>query len=152
MTVIYVDYFIHTGTKLFEENVIKKLYQLFEIGKTAAVSFKYIELNVLNYPESIDFITISPERKSQKYHNQTSVKEQHFRLVIDQVNWLTSQTRLDISFGMLNLSCNIKGSPTVNELIEANAMIKKIKNRGSKLVFSKLGTVDDLKLVICFIC
>ena len=39
MTVIHVDDFIHTRTKLFEKNVLKKLYQLFEIGKAAAVSF-----------------------------------------------------------------------------------------------------------------
>lgn len=67
MAVIHLDYFIHTRTKLFGENVLEKLHQLFEIGKTAAGSFKYIDLNVLDdgseieiclkdYAESIDFV------------------------------------------------------------------------------------------------
>lgn len=56
-----------------------------------------------------------------------------------------AKSRLGILFSMLHLTRNIKRSHTVSELIEANKMIKKIKNRGSKLVFSKLGTVDDLK-------
>lgn len=36
----------------------------------------------------------------------------------------------------------------MNDLTEANKIIKKIENRDSKLLFLKLGTVDDLKSVI----
>lgn len=49
---------------------------------------------------------------------------------------------------MLTLNCNIYQNPTVNDFIEANKIIKKIENRDSKLVYSKLGKVDILKLVI----
>ena len=49
---------------------------------------------------------------------------------------------------MLNLGCNINQNPTVNDLIDANKIIKNIKNRDSKLVFPKLGMVDNLKSVI----
>ena len=62
-------------------------------------------------------------------------------------NWLASQTRPDISFDVLNLSCDINKNPVVSHLIEANKMILKIKNKESKLVFPNLGTVDDLKIV-----
>ena len=62
-------------------------------------------------------------------------------------NWLASQTRPDISFDVLNLSCDINKNPVVSHLIEANKMIRKIKNKESKLVFPNVGTVDDLKIV-----
>ena len=62
-------------------------------------------------------------------------------------NWLASQTRPDISFDVLNLSCDINKNPVVSHLIEANKMIRKIKTKESKLVFPNLGTVDDLKIV-----
>ena len=64
-----------------------------------------------------------------------------------QANWLASQTRLDISFDVLNLSWDINKNLVVNHLIEANKMIGKVKNKESKLVFPNLGTVDDLKFV-----
>ena len=49
---------------------------------------------------------------------------------------------------MLNLSCHINRNPNVNDLIEANEIIKKSKNTDSKLVFLKLEKAYDLKLVI----
>ena len=83
-----------------------------------------------NYADKIDFITISQERKCQKYQNLISMAEQTplFK-VIGPVNWFASQTRADISFDMLSLNCNIKRNPTGNDLIEANKMTEKIKNQ-----------------------
>ena len=49
---------------------------------------------------------------------------------------------------MLNVGCNINQNPTVNDLIDTNKIIKKIKSRDSKLVSPKLGIVNNLKSVI----
>ena len=158
MTVIHVDDFIHAGTEAFKKQVLNNLQKVFEIGKTAEISFKYIGLNIWyhtnhieicqkDYADSIKYITISQQRKSEKFHLLNSDEEHILRKVIGQANWLASQTRPDISFDVLNLSCDINKNPVVSHLIEANKMILKIKNKESKLVFPNLGTVDDLKIV-----
>ena len=158
MTVIHVDDFIHAGTEAFKKQVLNNLQKVFEIGKTAEISFKYIGLNIWyhtnhieicqkDYADSIKYITISQQRKSEKFHLLNSDEEHILRKVIGQANWLASQTRPDISFDVLNLSCDINKNPVVSHLIEANKMIRKIKTKESKLVFPNLGTVDDLKIV-----
>ena len=79
MTVIYVDDFIHAGTEAFEKQVLNNLQKVFDIGKTTETSFKYIRLNISyhtnhieicqkDYADSIKYITISQQRKSEKFH------------------------------------------------------------------------------------
>ena len=46
MTVIHVDDFIHASTEAFKKQVLNNLQKVFEIGKTAEISFKYIGLNI----------------------------------------------------------------------------------------------------------
>ena len=158
MTVIHVDGSIYAGTEAFEKQVLNNLQKVFVIGKTAETSFKCIGLNISYHPnhieicqkdyaDSIKYITISQQRKSEKFHLLNFDEEHILQSVIGQANWLASQTRPDISFDVLNLSCDINKNPVVSHLIEANRMIRKIKNKESKLVFPNLGTVDDLKIV-----
>ena len=153
-----VDDSIHAVTEAFEKKVLNNLQKVFVIGKRAESSFKCIGLNTSyhtnhieicqkDYADSIKYITISQQRKSEKFHLLNSDEEHILRKVIGQANWLASQTRPDISFDVLNLSCDINKNPVVSHLIEANKMILKIKNKESKLVFPNLGTVDDLKIV-----
>ena len=153
-----VDDSIHAVTEAFEKKVLNNLQKVFVIGKRAETSFKCIGLNTSyhtnhieicqkDYADSIKYITISQQRKSEKFHLLNSDEEHILRKVIGQANWLASQTRPDISFDVLNLSCDINKNPVVSHLIEANKMILKIKNKESKLVFPNLGTVDDLKIV-----
>ena len=158
MTVIHVDDFINAITEAFEKQVFNNLQKVFEIGKTAETSFKYIGLNISyhtnyieicqkDYADSIKYITISQQRKLEKFYQLNSDEGHILRSVIGQASWLASQTRPDISSDVLNLSCDINKNPVVSHLIEANKMIWKIKNKESKLVFPNLGTVDDLKIV-----
>ena len=153
-----VDDSIHAVTEAFEKKVLNNLQKVFVIGKRAETSFKCIGLNTSyhtnhieicqkDYADSIKYITISQQRKSEKFHLLNSDEEHILRKVIGQANWLASQTRPDISFDVLNLSCDINKNPVVSHLIEANKMIRKIKTKESKLVFPNLGTVDDLKIV-----
>ena len=54
-------------------------------------------------------------------------------------------SRPKICFDVLNLSLHINKNPVVNDLIDANHMLKKIKSKGSMLNFPNFGSVDDLK-------
>ena len=134
MTVIHVDDFINAITEAFEKQVFNNLQKVFEIGKTAETSFKYIGLNISyhtnyieicqkDYADSIKYITISQQRKLEKFYQLNSDEEHILRSVIGQASWLASQTRPDISSDVLNLSCDINKNPVVSHLIEANKMI-----------------------------
>ena len=113
-----VDDSIHAVTEAFEKKVLNNLQKVFVIGKRAETSFKCIGLNTSyhtnhieicqkDYADSIKYITISQQRKSEKFHLLNSDEEHILRKVIGQANWLASQTRPDISFDVLNLSCDI---------------------------------------------
>ena len=95
MTVIHVDDFTRAGPETFEKQVLNNLQKVFEIGKTAETLFKYIGLNISyhtnhieacqkDYADSTKYITISQQRKSEKFHQLNSDEAHILRSVIGQ--------------------------------------------------------------------
>ena len=78
------------------------------------------------YLKSIQPIQISPGRANQKADpcNEDEIKK--YRSLVGQINWLSTQSRPDVSFDALELSCNMSNTKVEN-LIQANINIKKLK-------------------------
>ena len=68
------------------------------------------------------------------------------RTLIGQLNWLCINTRPDISYDVLELSCDLK-KPKVRNLIKANKVLKKTKLNKCNLFFPKLGNLNNIKLI-----
>lgn len=152
----HVDDFIHAGTKLFEERVLHKIKESFQIGKIERYSFKYIGWNIksssehttvdqADFIEKLEEIPITVKRASNKHDSLNKQERKQLRAAIGQCNWVASQTRPDISYDVIELSmiCN---DPLVQHIVNVNKVIKKLKLTMCQLMFPKL--VGNLKIVV----
>ena len=160
MLVVHVDDFIHSGSKKFDEEVVKKFRETFQTSKTEQSIFKYVGLNIENHDDHIQVsqdkfvrnfenIPISPSRLSQKNSKLTSEELALLRSLVGQANWIASQTRPDINYDVLELSMCLSRQPEVRHLIQANKLVRKIKADDFGIKFSKIEQSDgELKLVV----
>ena len=119
-------------------------------------SFKYVGLNIeqrqgciyldqLMYTDELKEADVSRERRMSKESPLTTEEARQLRGLAGQLNWTSSQTRPDMSFGACEVSVSIKDS-TVNDLIVAN---KKLKSEKVVLQYPNLGNIE-LCSIICF--
>ena len=95
----------------------------------------------------LSFIILTQQTKSQKYHAVNQEEETILRNVISQANWVANQSYPEMCFIVLNLSCRIYKN-SVNDLINANLMFKKIKSKHSRLVFLYLESMTDINMLV----
>lgn len=155
---MHVDDFIWGGNEEFESHVINKIKSKFEIGNQGCGIFKYIGLDIKQanscitvdqkaYLDSIRPVNISCKRSSQKADNINKEEFESLRSLIGQLNWLSTNTRPDISYDVLELSSSMK-DPTVDNVIKGNKVLKKLKMDECSVRFPCLGDPTKLKLVI----
>ena len=89
MAYIHVDDFLSSGNTLFEENIMKKLQQIYIFRKTSKGNFEYTGLN------------ISQNNKKEVFVDQNN---RLLRKTTGQLNWIAAQTRPDLSFEPFHLS------------------------------------------------
>ena len=70
-------------------------------------------------------------------------EKQKMQSVVGQLNWLSTQTRPDISFDICDMSSKLSCA-TVDDLLYLNKVIKKVKNQEVTLKFSKLIDLSTL--------
>ena len=106
--------------------MISKLYDVFIVGSEDFGCMKFLgfELNqnqhglslgLKDYIETIEKIDISSDRACCKKDLLTKVEYTKFRHLLGQINWCTSQIRLDVSFDncyLQNLVSMICSMPT----------------------------------------
>lgn len=150
---VYVDDFLWTGTLSFEENIISKIINLFKIGSSENTSFKYIGLNLnqcneggltldqFHYGATLQPIGISRQRSLNKFAELSEKERDFFKAAIGQLNWMSTQTRPDISFDVCELSVSYKNA-NIGDLIKLNKIISRVKSFVYRLYFQPL---DDIK-------
>ena len=108
-----VDFFL-TGSNLFNEYVVKELIKKFKIGKRKSGDFRYVGLKIKKeetgnsvnqdlYAEEIEEVRFDVKGIS----NTDKLDQDETRLlrgIADQINWVSSQTRPDVSLDSLELS------------------------------------------------
>ena len=154
---MHVDDYLWGGTINFANKVISKLCTEFMVGQQSSEIFKYIGLEVKQdekgitlsqneYLKSIQPIQISPGRANQKADpcNEDEIKK--YRSLVGQINWLSTQSRPDVSFDALELSCNMSNTKVEN-LIQANKCMKKMCMTESFMSFPNLGDLQKVKLI-----
>lgn len=157
---MHVDDFIWGGTHDFEESVIKEILKTFDIGRQANTMFKYIGLGIKQdeagislsqnvYLDSVNTIPISYGRSVLKDDILNDDETRMLRSVIGQINWMSTQTRPDICFDVLELSNSLK-QPTVSDILKANKCVKKLRNETCIVQFPCLDMSSDFSLdVFC---
>lgn len=153
---IHVDDICWGGSPMFQEKVIKPLYNVFQIGSESSSSFVYLGLNLQQNTESIHIdqypyvqglVPIELDRNRKRDEKLNSSEQSSLRRFVGQMNWLATQTRPDILFDCCSLMSSVS-SATVGELHKANKCLNKVKNNDVQLVFQKLDDVKNVEFKV----
>ena len=152
----HVDDFFWTGSSSFETDVVKKVCETFKISSTARVNFPFLGMQLKQmshgiiveqfaYTENLKYISL--EGSSEKERPLTPNEQAALETVIGKLNWLTHQTRPDISFDVCQLS-SIKKNAAVKHVQYANKVIRKVKNSVVHLKYPCLKDIEKARIVV----
>ena len=154
---VHVDDILWAGTLLFCTKVVDVMKQKLVVGKSSdGGSFKYIGVNIIqddgiiglhqnDYIDSLEEICLSRERSSQRMNHLGKQELEEFRALVGQLNWLSTQTRPDLAFDVCELS-TVVSKATVDDILRANKVVKKVKQRNVTLQFKALDCSDGYTL------
>ena len=157
--ICFVDDILWGGSKLFEDRIINKLRQTFDISKEDSTVFKYIgidlqqssdksvNINQASYVKSINPIFIDSNRKNNKNDPVTREEKRQLRGAIGQMNWISGISRPDTCFNVCEASTNLKHA-NVESLLKMNKIIKNVKNNSSCIKVPKFTSLKKLKLCV----
>lgn len=154
----HVDDFLHTGDTSFKEEVMSNLKHIFEVSNESADAFAYLgikltttkEVHILDqiqYIQELKPINISEVRRLSKDDEVSEGECKNLRSVIGKLNWISSQTRPDISFAVSQAASRVNKAK-VSDLIEINKLVKKTKSEEVRLKFPKLKNLENSRLVV----
>ena len=154
---MHVDDYLWGGSANFVNLVISKLSKEFMIGQQSSEIFKYIGLEINQndkgitlsqneYVKSVQPIQISAGRANQKSVPCNEIEMKKFRSLVGQINWLSTQSRPDLSFDALELSCNMS-HPRVEHILQGNKCLKKMSMSECYMQFPNLGDLKKVQLV-----
>lgn len=153
----HMDDFLWRGTECFERRVIDRLEEQFLIGAEEHNCFRYLgteinqEKNVIkvnqdNYiKHGIQEVDISKAHMSRKGDEVNEKEKTNYRALVGQINWLATQTRLDVAYDVCELSMAFSQT-RVSDVIKANKVIKKVKDNPVSLWFRKVN-LDECTLL-----
>ena len=134
---LHADDFFLTGSKLlFNEHVVKELIKKFKISKRKPGDFRYVGLKIKKeetdisvnkdlYAEEIEEVRFDVKGRS----NMDKLDQDETRLLLGiagQINWISSQTRPDVSFDSLELSVE-RNKASIGTLKRGNKVVGKMK-------------------------
>ena len=108
----------------------------------------YLFRPTITYSDESKEVDISRERRMSKESSLTVEEVPQLRELVGQLNWTSSQARLDMSFEACEVSISIKPS-TVNDLVVTNKNIRKLKSEKVVLHYPNFGNVEFCS-IICF--
>lgn len=154
----HVDDFIWGGSTKFEQTVISTIRSSFNVGREEEKCFSYVGVEVFS---SVNGITLEQRDyldnlktlgldKSQMLQHQaalTSSQLEAYRSKIGKILWIARQARPDVLFDASMLASAQKNA-TVQNIIDANKVIRKLKAEQVALKFHFLGDENSLELVV----
>ena len=150
---VHVDDFLWAGSKAFE-TIIIRIRKMFNVGKEACNSFKYIGLELSQNDEKIilsqkDYTgmlkIVSVDKNREKTSPLSANEQSILRSKVGQLLWLSKQSRPDIAFDVTMLASRLHVG-TVEDIIKLNKVIRKVQAENVSLNFHDLG--KDVELLL----
>ena len=152
---LHVDDFVLTGSNLFNEHVEKELIKKFKIGRRKSSDFRYVGLKIKKeetgisvnrdlYAEEIEEVRFDVKGRS----NTDKLDQDEIQLmrgIAGQINWISSQTRPDVSFNSFELSVEWNKA-FIGTLKRASKVVRKINMRESEIFFPEIGELEKLEV------
>ena len=154
---MHVDDFIWGGSEAFKDNVIVKIRSEFQVGLQPSGVFKYIGLEVKQdnsgitlsqnqYLRSVKPVPVNVTRACNKLDECNVIEQENLRSLVGQIGWLSTNTKPDVSYDLLEMSC-VLNHPKVDNVIQANKYLRKMEMVDGSLKISQLGNLDKVKLL-----
>ena len=148
MILTQVDDFFMAGKSDFLMKITKKIEDNLTVEKD---KFRFngidvirtsngIEISMNDYANSIE--EIQDIRKAKKDEVLTKTEMKLYRKMTGKLNWLADNTRPDLSISALLMSKK-NSQATIGDLKRVNHIVKQIKSKENKVVFSKIGRKED---------
>ena len=137
--------------------VIPKLRSVFCVGREETETFKYVGIELKQHETTLHIrqqdyvhnlvpIELSKARSMQPDAPLTKEEVDKFRSKIGQILWVSRQSRPDTIFDACHLASSLKNA-TVNNILEANKVIKRLKSETVELKFQHLGDITKVQLL-----
>ena len=155
---VHVDDFVHCGNNGWYSLAMQKLIDSFKISKSECRCFRFIGLNVIQtanavqvdqnaYAKDLQPVILRPERALKKDAPLNEEEKKSLRSINGQLQWLSTHTRPDIAFDVC-VSSNCGKSPTVENILHANKIVKKVQKDDVHICFPALGDPNQWKLIV----
>ena len=155
---MHVDDFIWGGTAWFENSIVAKIRNQFKIKEQNCDIFRYIGISIekckdgvnihqYDYCSTLKPIKLHPNRIKDKHAVCTVQENDDYRSLVGQLGWLSSNSRPDLSYDVLELSCKVN-KPTIGDIIDANKCLKKAGIFENCMYFPKLNDFSNCKLLV----
>ena len=150
----HVDDFFWGGSARFKSSVIDRLKEVFQNSQESHYNFIYVGLQVSQHQDGIKMDQCAyisemevMEIDRERLHESLNANEKKkYRTLIEQLNWVSSQTRPDIAFEACEANVSFKDA-RVSDLTKANKVIRKLQSDEVVLQFSDLGDLKDCKIL-----
>ena len=158
---VHVDDFLAAGNRDFHEKVLRRLKEKFQIGteeygdfnyvgwniKQSAVSNNTVTIDQIDYQETkISPVSVSSGRRNQPDYELSELEKTEFQQLLGKLQWITSQSRPDLRYKVLESSMKA-AKPRVSDLINLNAIVKKLKKQTVTIMLPSLSKdISQLKI------
>ena len=156
LLVFHVDDFLSSGDEDFKRDIMLPLRNKYSFGKISSKHFTFTGLNIFqneNYEifvDQEDFISKMNVFEFEKQNSENTLNKYEntkVRKTTGQLNWLSSQTRPDLSFDALKLSMNLNYAKN-KDAKTSKKVVMKAKQEKVAITFSHVGELKDLKLEV----
>ena len=147
----HVDDFNLAGSDSFLEAVTEEIKKVLDVSKVEDDKFRFtgidvekvgdkIEISMNDYAASLEDIEVREDKSSESL---TREEMKIFRKYVGKLNWLAANTRPDLAIYALDLAKKQKQA-SLKDLRSINRILKKVREKESKVVFKRIGDKKDL--------
>ena len=153
----HVDDFFFAGNQLFHKHVIQPIRDTFSLSKENTNTFSYLGIEIKQSEDGItmhqnSYIeTLKPMSIQNKSNNRLLSPNEirDFKALIGQMQWVSKQTRPDMSFATCNLSTHSKKA-TTTDVRMINKQLRKLKEDANDqmLFIPNIGDISQSSIVV----
>jgi hypothetical protein len=155
--VSHIDDFLHGGSDLFENDIMKKLRDRFLAGKIAEDQFQYVGFQIKqmgdciivdqnHYVDGLTVEKLDAKRLAQRQDVLENSEHTMLRSMAGKLNWVVQGTRPDLAYQLVEISMKFKNA-IITDLNNAFKAIRHVKNSKCEILFPDLGRSSQWTLV-----
>ena len=157
---IHVDDLLYAGSSNFIKNIIQSTMKKFKISKVGFKVFKYLGWNITqeedhvfvdqkDYSKGIKPINLPCDKSTSESVLLSKEEKKAYQGLLGQLLWISSQTRPDLSYDVLEHSTS-SSNPTVKNVQSINKVCKRIQEGPQLLNFKAMNLEKDQISIVFF--